>query len=233
MPPARVLVADDDSDIRELVRELLRRAGLDVVEASNGREAVRGVHTHHPSLVILDVAMPELDGWQALERIRDFSDVPVLMLTAHDSELEKVRGLRAGADDYVTKPFGRQELLARVQALLRRVNAAAPAAPEVYDDGYLRIDSANATVEVRGRGVVLTPLELRLLQVLVRHRDQVLGRDQILDQVWGSDAASSGQVKLYVGYLRRKLEGVDGGGEVPIETVRGFGYRYRSPPPPP
>jgi DNA-binding response OmpR family regulator len=221
-------VADDDSDIRELVRELLRRDGLDVVEAANGREAVRGVHTHNPSLVILDVAMPELDGWQALERIRDFSEVPVLMLTAHDSELEKVRGLRAGADDYVTKPFGRQELLARVQALLRRGNAGGQA-PEVYDDGYLRIDSANATVEVRGQGVVLTPLELRLLQVLVRHRDQILGRDQILDQVWGVDAASPGQVKLYVGYLRRKLEAVDASGAMPIETVRGFGYRYRAP----
>lgn len=230
MPAARVLVADDDPDIRELVRELLRRDGLDVVEVANGREAVRGVHMHSPSVVILDVAMPELDGWQALERIRDFSDVPVLMLTAHDSELEKVRGLRAGADDYVTKPFGRQELLARVQALLRRTQAAGPLAPEVYDDGYLRIDSANAIVEVLGRAVVLTPLELRLLQVLVRHRDQILGRDQILDQVWGVDAASPGQVKLYVGYLRRKLEAADDSGEgVPIETVRGFGYRYRSP----
>jgi DNA-binding response OmpR family regulator len=222
-------VADDDSDIRELVRELLRRDGLDVVEATTGREAVRRVHTDQPSLVILDVAMPELDGWQALERIRDFSEVPVLMLTAHDSELEKVRGLRAGADDYVTKPFGRQELLARVQALLRRAQAAGPAAPEVYEDGYLRIDSANAIVEVLGRPVVLTPLELRLLQVLVRHRDQILGRDQILDQVWGSDAASPGQVKLYVGYLRRKLEAVDASGAMPIETVRGFGYRYRTP----
>jgi DNA-binding response OmpR family regulator len=221
--PVRVLVADDDSDIRELVRELLLRDGLDVVEAATGREAVRGVHTHNPALVILDVAMPELDGWQALERIRDFSEVPVLMLTARDSELEKVRGLRAGADDYVTKPFGRQELLARVQALLRRVHAG-QAAPEVYDDGYLRIDSANATVEVLGRGVVLTPLELRLLQVLVRHRDQILGRDQILDQVWGADAASPGQVKLYVGYLRRKL-----GEPSLLQTLRGAGYVLREP----
>jgi DNA-binding response OmpR family regulator len=230
VPHSRVLVADDDPDIRELVRELLLRDGLDVIEASTGREAVRGVHAHNPALVVLDVAMPELDGWQALERIRDFSDVPVLMLTAHASELEKVRGLRAGADDYVTKPFGRQELLARVQALLRRAQAAGPAAAEVYDDGYLRIDSANATVEVLGQPVVLTPLELRLLQVLVRHRDQILAREQILDLVWGVDAASPGQVKLYVGYLRRKLEAVDEREDgVPIETVRGFGYRYRSP----
>jgi two-component system OmpR family response regulator len=109
------------------------------------------------------------------------------------------------------------------------VHTGGPAAPEVYDDGYLRIVSANATVEVLGQGVVLTPLELRLLQVLVRHRDQILGRDQILDHVWGTDAASPGQVKLYVGYLRRKLEAVDTSGANAIETVRGFGYRYRAP----
>jgi DNA-binding response OmpR family regulator len=227
MPPPCVLVTDDDPAIRELVIELLTRDGLDVIEASNGREALRLVHTRHPALVLLDVSMPELDGWQTLERIRDFSDVPVLMLTAHAGELEKVRGLRAGADDYVTKPFGRQELLARVQALLRRAGAAV-AAPDVYQDGYVRIDTANATVDVVGERVMLTPLELRLLQVLVRHRDQILGRDQILEHVWGDSATSAAQVKLYVGYLRRKLEAAAPGTEVPIETVRGFGYRYRS-----
>jgi DNA-binding response OmpR family regulator len=223
----RVLVADDDPAIRELIGELLRRDNLEVLEAANGREALRLVHSSHPALVLLDVSMPELDGWQTLERIRDFSDVPVLMLTAHAGELEKVRGLRGGADDYVTKPFGRQELLARVGALLRRASSA-PVAPDVYQDGYLRIDSANATVDVLGGRVALTPLELRLLQVLVRHRDQILGREQILEHVWGDATASSAQVKLYVGYLRRKLEAAAPGADVPIETVRGFGYRYRS-----
>jgi DNA-binding response OmpR family regulator len=172
--------------------------------------------------------MPQLDGWQTLERLRDFSDVPVLLLTARDTELEKVRGLRSGADDYVTKPFGRQELLARVHVLLRRAPQADSAATEIYDDGYLRIDDANADVRVLDRPVVLTPLELRLLRTLVRNRDQVLSREQLLDAVWG-EGASATQVKLYVGYVRRKLEPASGDVPVPIETVRGFGYRYRTP----
>jgi DNA-binding response OmpR family regulator len=225
---AIVLVCDDDPDIRAVLRALLERDGLAVSEAADGREALRLVHERHPALVLLDVNMPQLDGWQTLERLRDFSDVPVLLLTARDTELEKVRGLRSGADDYVTKPFGRQELLARVHALLRRAPQADGAGPEVYDDGYLRIDDANADVRVLDRPVVLTPLELRLLRTLVRNRDQVLSREQLLDAVWG-EGASATQVKLYVGYVRRKLEPASGDVPVPIETVRGFGYRYRTP----
>jgi len=223
----RVLVCDDDPDIRAVLRTLLERDGLAVSEAVDGREALRLVHEHHPDLVVLDVNMPQLDGWQTLERLRDFSDVPVLMLTGRDAELEKVRGLRTGADDYVTKPFGRQELLARVHVLLRRRPPADPGS-HVYDDGYLRIDGANADVRVRDQPVALTPLELRLLRTLVRHRDQVLSREQLLDAVWG-EGASPAQVKLYVGYVRRKLEPASGDVPVPIETVRGFGYRYRAP----
>jgi DNA-binding response OmpR family regulator len=120
MKRSSVLVVDDELDVRTLIRLLLERAGLDVTEASSGREALRRLHQVRPDLVILDVTMPDLDGWQTLERVRDLSEVPVLMLTARAAELDKVRGLKAGADDYVTKPFGRQELLARVEALLRR-----------------------------------------------------------------------------------------------------------------
>ena len=115
-----VLVVDDDPDIRGLLKELLERQGYGVTEASNGKEALRALYSTTPDVVLLDVSMPELDGWQTLERIRDLSDVPVAMLTARAAELEKVRGLKAGADDYITKPFGRQELLARVEAMLRR-----------------------------------------------------------------------------------------------------------------
>jgi DNA-binding response OmpR family regulator len=120
MNAARVLVIDDDGDIRRLVAELLKRAGLTVEEAEDGRSGLRAFHRTSPDLVVLDVSMPDLDGWETLERIRDLSEVPVLMLTARGDELERVRGLKAGADDYVVKPFGRQELVARVQALLRR-----------------------------------------------------------------------------------------------------------------
>jgi DNA-binding response OmpR family regulator len=226
----RILVIDDDADIRGLVRELLRRAGHEVAEAPDGRAGLRALHASPPDLVLLDVSMPELDGWQTLERIRDLSDVPVLMLTARGDELERVRGLQAGADDYVTKPFGRQELVARVQALLRRTQGQ----PEreraaTYADRLVSIDFGQRAVTYAGRDVALTPLEFKLLSTFVRHPRQVLSREQLLELVWGdSYGVSTDQVKLYVGYLRRKLD-PDAPPAVPIETVRGFGYRYRPP----
>jgi DNA-binding response OmpR family regulator len=226
MKRARVLAVDDDADIRGLLRELLERAGYEVVEAASGREGLRALYAESPDLVLLDVSMPELDGWQTLERIRDVSDVPVLMLTARAAELEKVRGLKAGADDYVTKPFGRQELLARVEAHLRRAGAREER-PPTYADGLLAIDFAQREVTAGGQHVVLTPLEFRLLAAFVRHPNQVLSHEQLLELVWGDTLTGSrARTKLYVGYLRQKLAdaGVE---ESPIETVRGFGYRYR------
>jgi DNA-binding response OmpR family regulator len=222
----RVLVIDDDADIRLLLRQLLERAGFAVDEAADGKTGLRQLFANVPSLVILDVSMPDLDGYQTLERIRDLSDVPVLMLTARTQELEKVRGLSAGADDYVAKPFGRQELLARVQALLRRSGGKA-AVVEAYADDFVQIDFAQRKVSVQGREVQLTPLEFKLLAAFVQNPNQVLSRDQLLELVWGDPYGVSGdQVKLYVGYLRRKLM-PDAPDEAPIETVRGFGYRYR------
>jgi DNA-binding response OmpR family regulator len=224
---SRILVVDDESDIRGLLRDLLERAGHEVHEATDGNDALRVFYARQPELVILDVTMPGLDGISALQRIRDLSDVPVVMLTARADELEKVRGLRSGADDYVTKPFGRQELLARVDAQLRRARGAeAPA--ESYDDGFLQIDHSRRSVVAGGRDVELTPLEFSLLAALVRHRNQILSHDQLLELVWGGKRGSArDQVKLYVGYLRRKL-GEDANGESPIETRRGFGYAYRT-----
>jgi len=222
---SRVLVVDDDSDIRELVRELLERAGHEVLEAADGTQGLREFYSEQPDLVVLDVSMPGLEGWDVLERIRELSDVPVLMLTARAEELDKVRGLRAGADDYVTKPFGRQELLARVDAGLRRTRTGQDA-PESYADGFVEIDFAQRAVRAGEQEISLTPLELRLLTAFVRNRNQVLSHEQLLDLAWGGAGAERDQVKLYVGYLRRKL-GEPPGGESPIETVRGFGYRYR------
>jgi len=227
MNAARVLVIDDDADIRALVAELLGRAGLSVEQAEDGRSGLRALHKTPPDLVVLDVSMPDLDGWQTLERIRDLSEVPVLMLTARGDELERVRGLQAGADDYVVKPFGRQELVARVQALLRRAGRDAAQQQEHYVDDRLAIDFAQRAVTFDGEAVALTPLEFKLLGALVRHPRQVLSRDQLLELVWGNTHGVSGdQVKLYVGYLRRKLAPNDPAG-APIETVRGFGYRYK------
>jgi DNA-binding response OmpR family regulator len=228
--PAEVLVVEDEHDVRRLIRVLLERAGHVVTEACNGLEALGCLRTLQPDLIVLDVTMPELDGWQTLERIRDMTDVPVLMLTARAAELDKVRGLKAGADDYVTKPFGRQELLARIEVLLRRRAGATPAPPrETYADAVVTIDYASREVTAAGRCVALTPLEFRLLSAFVRHPNETLSRDQLLALVWGETGGFAGdQVKLYVGYLRRKL-GWDAAGISPLETVRGFGYRYRPP----
>jgi DNA-binding response OmpR family regulator len=230
MSDPRILVVDDDDDIRVLVRTLLERTGATVHDAANGREGLREFHSWRPDLVVLDVNMPELDGWGVLERIRDMSDVPVIMLTARSDELERVRGLQSGADDYVVKPFGKQELVARVQALLRRA-ARGPAEAEAgsYADAYLSLDWAQARVTVADRAVTLTPLEFRLLSTFVRHPRQILSREQLLELVWGDAFGVGGdQVKLYVGYLRRKLD-PESPDAVPIETVRGFGYRYLAP----
>jgi DNA-binding response OmpR family regulator len=219
-------VVDDDADIRALVRTLLERIGHEVTEAADGRAGLRALYGSPADLVILDVTMPELDGWATLERIRDVSDVPVLMLTARAEELERVRGLAGGADDYVAKPFGRQELVARVQALLRRSGARAEQA-QTYADELIVIDFAQRAVKYDGRDVQLTPLEFRLLAAFARHANQVLSREQLLDLVWGDAyGVSPDQVKLYVGYLRRKLD-PETPAQAPIETVRGFGYRYR------
>ena len=228
MSAAAVLVVEDEHDVRRLLRVLLERAGHTVTEATNGLEALRAVRAAAPDLVVLDVTMPELDGWQTLERIRDLSEVPVLMLTARAGELDKVRGLKGGADDYVTKPFGRQELLARVEALLRRTSGPPEVRP-AYRDRALTVDFVSREVHVEGRAVQLTPLEFRLLSAFVRHPNETLSRDRLLQLVWGDSEGFGGdQVKLYVGYLRRKL-GWDASAPSPIETVRGFGYRYRPP----
>ena len=227
MSASRILVVDDEDDIRGLVRVLLERAGHDVVDAPDGRAGLRELYAGSPDLVILDVAMPGLDGWATLERIREVTDVPVLMLTARDAELERVRGLNSGADDYVVKPFGRQELVARVEVLLRRPRAGG--SQETYADGRLSISFAQRAVSYDDRTVALTRLEYRLLCAFVQHPNQVLSQDQLRELVWEDNIATSrDEVKLYVGYLRRKLD-PDAPQSTPIETVRGFGYRYRPP----
>jgi DNA-binding response OmpR family regulator len=222
----RVLVIEDDADIALGVRTVLGRSGFSVTAAAEGREGLRVFHSERPDIVILDVGLPEMDGWTVLERIRELSEVPVLMLTSHGQEADKVRGLRGGADDYVTKPFGNAEFVARVQALLRRQRGADPL-PEVFDDGRLQVNFITHTVLVDGAPVELTPTEFRLLAALVRHRGQVLSPAKLLDLAW-SDPLGIGpdRVKYSVMRLRRKL-GTQAGGDSTIEAVRGFGYRYR------
>jgi DNA-binding response OmpR family regulator len=223
----QVLLIEDDADIALGVRTVLGRNGFEVTTAAEGREGLRAFHSKRPDIVVLDIGLPEMDGWTVLERIRELSEVPVLMLTAHGHESDKVRGLRSGADDYLTKPFGNAELIARVQALLRRSGGTETQGTEVYDDGMVRVDFAAHQVQVDGKAVELTATEFRLLAALIRHRGQVLSQDKLLELVW-SDPFGVGpdRVKYSVLRLRRKL-GASSGAHSPIEAVRGFGYRYR------
>jgi DNA-binding response OmpR family regulator len=240
-----VLVIEDEPDIACAIAAVLESGGLQVLTAGDGRAGLRSFHAARPALVLLDIGLPVLDGWAVLDRLRDLSDVPVLILTSHALEAEKVRALDAGADDFVTKPFSNAELLARVQALLRRgrlsggrpgeghdgrppAGTGTPGFGEVYDDGLVRVAFSGREVCVADRPVRLTPTEFRLLAALVRHPNQVLSPDQLLALAW-QDPAGVGpdRVKFAVMRLRRKL-GPDGA-DVRIEAVRGFGYRYRRP----
>jgi DNA-binding response OmpR family regulator len=223
LPGSRILLLEPSAHARALAATLLERAGHQVVSADTGGDAVRRFFEHRPDLVILELEAPDLDGFAVLGRIRELSDVPVVIVTSCTGEIDTVRALRAGADDYVTKPYRNAELLARTEAALRR--AASGVALDVVDDGLVRIDFPRRAVEVAGRAVRLTPLEFRLLATMVRHPGQVMSSHQLLELVWNDPGAASGdEVRQYIGYLRRKLRDVFDG--APIETVRGFGYRY-------
>ncbi len=226
--PARILVVEDDADIWRSLELLLRRAGYAPLWAADGHDGLRRFGADRPDLVVLDLSLPGLDGWAVLERMRHVSSVPVMLLTARGLETDKVRGLLGGADDYLTKPFSNEELVARVAALLRRSPPVPTGAKaDVYDDGRVRVDFANHVVEADGGAVNLTPTEFRLLAALVRHAGQVLSPGQLLE-LGCSDPSGSGpgRVKFTVLGLRRKM-GWGDARNCPIENVRGFGYRYR------
>src|SRR5712691_3168464 len=225
----RVLVIEDDQDISLGIRTVLTRNGFEVASSGDGKQGLRAFHAARPDLVVLDIGLPSLDGWGVLERIRDLSDVPVLILTAHGREGDKVRGLQGGADDYLTKPFGNRELAARVEALLRRPRAGEPRA-EVYDDGRLLVRVTAREVSVGGAPVSLTPTEFRLLAALIRHQGQTLTPDQLLKLAWNDPlGVGPDRVKFGVMRLRRKLGQDAGEPGAAIEAVRGFGYRYVPP----
>lgn len=221
-----ILVIEDDPDIRYLLCVRLRHAGYEPIEAGNGNDGLRHLHERRPALVILDIGLPGMDGWQVLQRIRDLTSTPVLILSARGLEAEKVRGLQSGADDYVTKPFGHQELIARIGVLLRR--AVDEDEPETeYADPRLQIDIRSRSVRADGVDAQLTPGEFRLLLALVQHVGQILSPEQLLERAWDDPTTTNtSRVKFTVLRLRRKL-GWDDPATSPIESVRGFGYRYR------
>ena len=225
----QVLCIEDDEDIARAIGTVLRRAGFDVIGAADGKDGLRAFHAERPDVVLLDIGLPTLDGWTVLERIRDLSDVPVIMLTAHGLEADKVRGLQLGADDYLTKPFGNAELIARVQALLRRSRPERPEA-DVYADALLELNYSARELRIGDELIALTPSEFRLLAALVRHAGQTLSPDQLLEQAWNDPlGVGPDRVKFAVMRLRRKLGQGESAGP-PIEAVRGFGYRYVAPP---
>jgi two-component system OmpR family response regulator len=220
----RVLVTDDEDNIRFLLDAALRHFGFDVVLAANGREALGAVADDKPDLIVLDVMLPDLDGFEVCRRLRaDGVRVPVLFLTARDGTEEKVRGLTLGGDDYVTKPFSLEEVVARVRAILRRANGEAPSS--VLRFGDLEMDEDAHVVRRAGTAVDLSPTEYKLLRYLLINAGRVVTRAQILDHVWEYDFGGEATVvETYVSYLRKKLDPL---GAPLIKTVRGVGYALR------
>jgi two-component system, OmpR family, response regulator len=226
--PARLLVVDDETTILELLSGSLRLAGFDVVTAASGTEAVRAAAAVRPDLILLDVMMPDGDGFEVVHQIRAVGpDVPVIFLTALDEVSDRVTGFAAGADDYVTKPFSLDEVLARIRAVLKRTRQAAPGARLRVAD--LELDEHAHEVRRGGAVVTLTPTEYRLLRFLMANAGRVVSKGQILDHVWEYSPGRDGNVvEPCISYLRRK---VDRSGPPLIHTIRGFGYVLRIPPP--
>jgi len=218
----RVLVVDDEPNIADLIELYLAREGYRVVKAGDGEAGLRAVAEHRPRLVVLDVGLPDIDGLEVCRRLRQNSTIPVIFLTARDSEVDRVLGLELGADDYVTKPFSPAELVARVKAVLRRTDQVGGA--EVIAAGDVAVDLGRREVRVRGEAVAFTTKEFELLQFLAEHPGLALSRQQILDGVWGYDwFGDSRTVDVHVAQLRKKLDGA-----VQIDTVRGVGYRLEA-----
>jgi DNA-binding response OmpR family regulator len=228
---ATIVVAEDERDLNNLVRRHLEDEGHRVVQAYDGAEAVLAVQRERPDLLVLDWMLPKLDGLEVCRRVRRESIVPILMLTARSEEIDRVLGLEVGADDYLTKPFGIRELLARVHALLRRVElfreSGNDAAPPVLTAGPVAVDLAQHTVVVAGEPVELTPKEFDLLALLVRNPGRAFARDYLLEKVWGYDYGGFDRtVDTHVLRLRKKL----GAAGDQIETVWGVGYRLKARP---
>ncbi|GAB3016985.1 DNA-binding response regulator [Nocardioides flavus (ex Wang et al. 2016)] len=220
----RVLVVDDDRAVRDSLRRSLEFNGYEVVLAADGAEGLVAVGSHQPDVVVIDVMMPRLDGIETTRALRAAgNDVPVLVLTARDAVGDRVEGLDAGADDYLTKPFALEELLARLRALLRRVVPDGDAENEVLSFADLTMDVASRDVSRGGRAIELTRTEFTLLEMFLRRPRRVLDRSFILEEVWGYDfPTSANSLEVYVGYLRRKTE-AEGEPRL-IQTVRGVGY---------
>jgi two-component system OmpR family response regulator len=223
----RILVVDDEPNIVDLVATALRFQGFDVATAANGGEAIVAANSFRPHLILLDVMLPDMDGFEVARRLgADRSGVPIVFLTARDTTEDKIRGLTSGGDDYVTKPFSLEELIARIDTILRRIGLSDRASSQLaFED--LELDDETREVSRGGRPIELTPTEYRLLRYLMLNPRKVLTRSQLLDHVWDYEFGGDARVlETYISYLRKK---VDVNGPPLIHTARGVGYALRLP----
>jgi DNA-binding response OmpR family regulator len=223
-----IVTADDDPQLLRLVARNLQFEDYEVLTASDGEQALHLIETHHPDAVLLDVMMPKMDGFTVTHRVREFSTVPIILVTARGQDQDKIRGLDLGADDYLTKPFSVDELLARVRAVLRRAqfsaNDAASAARTTQTIGEMTIDYAQHLVTIAGREVTLTPIEYRLLAYLAQNAGRIVTQELLLSHVWGSEyAGESHMLQVNINRLRRKIE-PDPSNPCYIRTKVGIGY---------
>ncbi len=217
-----ILVVDDEQHIVELATMYLEQDGFRVINARDGQAALDRLKTDRPALMVLDLMLPKIDGWQVCRKVRAESDLPILMLTARDDDVDKIVGLELGADDYMTKPFNPRELVARVKAILRRTEARKPEPTEPIHIADVTIDPARHTVHIGDQEIDLRTKEFDLLVVLVQHEGIVLSREKLLDLVWGFDFyGQTRTVDVHVAHLRNKLES----SRLTIETVWGVGYK--------
>jgi two-component system KDP operon response regulator KdpE len=225
----KILVIDDDPAFVRMVKLALTQKGYEVLTAGSGGEGLRLLFAHRPDAVLLDVVMPGMDGWQTCSRIRDVSDIPIIMLTAHEkAEDDVVRGLEHGADDYLIKPVGTKELVARVRAVMRRTESPSPqgGGGVTYSDDFLTVDIASRKVMVKGERVRLTPVEFRLLALLMQNAGHVLTHRQLLEKVWGWEYMNDlDYIRIYVWHLRHKIE-PDPAKPKYVITEPGVGYYF-------
>jgi two-component system, OmpR family, alkaline phosphatase synthesis response regulator PhoP len=218
----KILIVDDEADIRQLLVAYLEKEGYQVAEAADGDSAIQAAREFTPDVIILDIMLPKLSGLEVLSTLRRTSDVYVIMLTAKTEELDKLVGLNMGADDYLTKPFSPRELVARVNAAMRRItHSGTEAEKQVYRSAHVRVDEGAHKAWVDDELLALTAIEFELLLTLMMHHGQVLSREQLLEQVWGTNYYGETRVvDVHIGHIRKKL------GDRFIETVWGVGYRF-------
>ncbi|MCJ7824651.1 MAG: response regulator transcription factor [Anaerolineales bacterium] len=220
----KVLVVDDDQTLLAFLYDYLSGEGFEVLRADRGQKALRMFFDERPDIVVLDVMMPGMDGWEVCARIRELADTPVILLTAKTSEADKLRGFRMGVDDYITKPFSLAELTARIRAVLGRAPTD-EGALSILNVGDLQVDLRKREVRIRGAVVDLTPTEFRLMAVLAEHAGEAISQDSLMSKVWGDNRVKSGSaLRRYIWLLRSKIEAEP---ELPqrLVTVRGYGYR--------